>query len=67
MIRERRKKFRHIFTHKQISNYDHIEWHMHKNDRNPLKNDLELYHSPEKLRLEWGFIHGADSFTDNLA
>ena len=67
MIRACRKYFCHIFTHKQISNYAHIEWHMHKNDKNPSKNDLELYHSPEKLRLEWGFIHGADSFMDNLA
>ena len=38
-------------TYSKISNYDHIEWHMHKNDKNPSKNDLELYNSPEKLRL----------------
>ena len=37
---------------------------MHKNDKNPSKNDLELYHSPEKLRLEWDFIHGAASVSD---
>ena len=42
-----------IFTYKKISNYDHIEWHMHKSEKNPSKNDLELYNSPEKLRLEW--------------
>ena len=42
-----------IFTYLKISNYDHIEWHMHKNEKNHSKNDLELYNSPEKLRLEW--------------
>ena len=44
-----------IFTYKKISNYDRIEWHMHKSEKNPSKNDLELYNSPEKLRLEWVF------------
>ena len=45
-------QFTDVFTYWKISNYDHIEWQTHKNEKNPSKNDLELYNSPEKLRLE---------------